>query len=93
MLSRYLDSAEMDELLTRVDPKMKENYGYFKLEPTEKAEYESKQSPSRHFSNPEDPFYKRPVFHQNHHSVYNTNKILSIIKPFHHDELLNKSKD
>jgi hypothetical protein len=79
--------------MTRVDPRMKENYGYFKLELKEKEEYERQHSPTRYVKNPDDPFYKRPVFRKNHLSVYNTNKILSFIKPFQHDDLLNKSKD
>lgn len=93
MLLQYLDQSEMQELISRVEPKMKENYGFFKLEPSEKDEFERQLSPIRTEKNPNDPFYKRPVFRKNHASVFDTNKILQIIKPFNHDDLLNKSKE
>ena len=51
------------------------------------------ESRKRNFFNPQDPYFKRKIFNKNYNSVYNTNKVLSIISPKDHSAWMNQSID
>lgn len=63
----------MKSLIDRADPRIKDNYNYFKLMLEDKDEFQRKRDSLKNIKHPQDPFYNPKIFKTVHHSVYDTN--------------------
>jgi hypothetical protein len=89
LLDKYLDHTEMNQIIKEAQPKFKLNYNLFALSPEEKTIQNELRNRKRNFFNPDDVYYKRKIYSKGLGGVYETEKVMDIIQPLDHSELMN----